>query len=67
MIKFHQFERASELLEHYTIDEIKNDSAILESAGLAQSDIAYIEELNEGFLGRLLDKLKNAISKHIPG
>lgn len=67
MIKFRQFEKATELLEQYTLEEIKDDSEILETAGLDESIISHLEKLNEGFLGGLLDKLKNALSKHIPG
>jgi hypothetical protein len=67
MLKFNQFERAKDLLEKFTIEEIKENGDILDSVGLDESILPELEKLNEGFIGGLFDKLKNALSKRIPG
>lgn len=66
-LKFREFEKINNLLEKYTIDEIRDNSSILTEAELDISIMSDVEKINEGLLGDLWNKALNAISKHIPG
>lgn len=62
-MKFEKFEKINKISENHTVEEIKNDSSLLEAYGLTEADMPEIEKVNEG----LFDKFKNMLSKALPG
>lgn len=64
-LKFYEFEKAANLLEEYTFDELNHNPALMEGldASLVESVNSSLTKLDEG----MFDWLKNWITKGIPG